>query len=48
MDGALLKVPAGCLDGPVQIRPTAHICCSSRADWDADLDDIAMMDGLPG
>lgn len=48
MDGALLKVPAGCLDGPVKIRPTAHICCSSRADWDVDLDDIAMMDGLPG
>lgn len=48
MDGALLKVPAGCLDVPVQIRPTAHICCSSRADWDVDLDDIAMMDGLPG
>jgi len=48
MDGALLKVPAGCLDGPIKIRPTAHICCASRADWDVNLDDIVLMDGLPG
>ena len=48
MGGALLVVPAGSLDGPVEIRPTAHICCASRADWDADLGDIPHMDGLPG
>lgn len=48
MDGALLVVPAGSLDTPVDIRPTAHICCASRANWDADLADIPHMDGLPG
>lgn len=48
MDGALLVVPAGSLDGPVDIRPTAHICCASRAEWDAGLTDLPHMDGLPG
>ena len=46
--GALLVVPAGSLDGTVDIRPTAHICCASRAEWDADLADVPHMDGLPG
>lgn len=48
VDGALLVVPAGSLDGPVDIRPTAHICCDSRADWDAGLADIPHLPGLPG
>ncbi|MCP3733324.1 GFA family protein [Sphingomonas sp. RP10(2022)] len=48
MDGAMLQVPAGCLDGPIWIRPTAHICCASRADWDVALDEIIMMNGPPG
>ncbi len=48
MGGALLVVPAGSLDGPVGIRPTAHICCASRAEWDVDLADTPQMDGLPG
>jgi hypothetical protein len=48
MDGALLVVPAGSLDAPVDIRPTAHICCESRADWDADLANIPHLAGLPG
>lgn len=48
MGGALLVVPAGSLDGPVNIRPTAHISCASRADWDVDLPDIPHLDGLPG
>ncbi len=48
MDGTLLVVPAGSLDGPVGIRPTAHISCASRAEWDVDLADIPHMDGLPG
>lgn len=46
--GAMLVVPAGSLDGPVGIRPTAHICCASRAEWDAGLADVPHMDGLPG
>ncbi len=48
MDGTLLVVPAGSLDGPVGLRPTAHIGCGSRAEWDVDLADIPHMDGLPG
>lgn len=48
MDGTLLVVPAGSLDGPVGIRPTAHISCASRAEWDVDLADIPHMDGIPG
>lgn len=47
-DLGLLVVPAGSLDSPVGIRPNAHICCSSRADWDSDLDAIDRIDGLPG
>lgn len=48
MEGALLVVPAGSLDTAIDIRPTAHICCAARAEWDADLDNIPRMDGLPG
>jgi hypothetical protein len=46
--GALLVVPAGSLDGPVNIRPTAHISYASRAEWDVDLADVPHIDGLPG
>ncbi len=48
MDGALLVVPAGSLDDPIAIRPTAHISCASRADWDVGLEHVATLDGLPG
>ncbi|OAN71770.1 aldehyde-activating protein [Rhodobacteraceae bacterium EhC02] len=44
----VLVVPAGSLDSPLGLRPTAHICLSSRADWDDDLALIAGFDGLPG
>ena len=43
----LLVVPAGSLDSPVDIRPNAHICCSSRADWDNDLASVERIGGLP-
>ncbi|NIZ14343.1 GFA family protein [Phaeobacter sp. HF9A] len=46
-DGVLM-VPAGALDSPINIRPNAHICCSSRADWDHDLASLDELDGLPG
>jgi hypothetical protein len=36
-NGALLVVPAGSLDTPLDMRPTAHIFAASRADWDHDL-----------
>lgn len=48
MDGALLVVPAGSLDDPIAIRPTAHTSCASRADWDIGLEHVAKLDGLPG
>jgi hypothetical protein len=44
----VLVVPAGSLDGPIGIRPNAHICFSSRADWDKDLASLDRIDGLPG
>ncbi len=46
--GEGLSVPAGCLDEPVGLRPEAHICCDDRADWDADLEQVARLPGLPG
>ncbi|WP_373356520.1 GFA family protein [Pseudoroseicyclus sp. CXY001] len=47
-NGAVLKVPAGSLDSPVALRPNAHICLSSRANWDDDLASVEGLDGLPG
>jgi len=44
----LLVVPAGSLDSRINIRPNAHICWSSRANWDNDLASIEKTDGLPG
>jgi hypothetical protein len=46
--GAVLAVPAGSLDGAIDIRPDAHICFASRAPWDERLEDIPKVDGLPG
>jgi hypothetical protein len=48
LNGALLVVPAGSLDSAIGIRPNAHICFASRAPWDAQLEDIPKIDGLPG
>lgn len=47
-DIGLIMVPAGSLDSQFDMRPNAHICCSSRANWDNDLASIARVDGLPG
>lgn len=47
MEGKLLVVPAGSLDSEVRIRPTAHIFCSSRASWEAGLEDVAEFPELP-
>lgn len=44
----LLVVPAGSLDDPIGIRPNAHICGDSRAEWDHDLEDAPVLAGLPG
>jgi hypothetical protein len=45
-DGVLV-VPAGSLDSTLDMRPDAHICCSSRAAWDSDLATIERKAGLP-
>lgn len=47
-DGGVIVVPAGSLDTPVGTRPNAHICMSSRAEWDNDLESVDRIDGLPG
>ncbi|HEV7367707.1 GFA family protein [Arenibaculum sp.] len=48
MNGALLVVPAGSLDDAPDMRPDAHICFASRARWDAGLEELPKIDGLPG
>ncbi|AXQ31346.1 GFA family protein [Solimonas sp. K1W22B-7] len=47
MDGALLVVPAGSLDGEVRIRPDAHLFISSKAGWDEALETIPKMEKFP-
>ncbi|WP_169569861.1 GFA family protein [Sneathiella limimaris] len=44
----LIVVPAGALETDIPIRPTAHICMSSRANWDDTLEELPKMDGMPG
>lgn len=48
IDGALLVVPAGSLDTPLQRRPDAHIFVASRADWDDHLENIRSFASFPG
>ena len=48
MQGKLLVVPAGSLEGDISIQPNAHINCASRALWDTNLEDAPKIDGLPG
>ncbi|MDD0853618.1 GFA family protein [Halobacteriovorax sp. GB3] len=43
----LLVVPAGSLDGPVEIRPNAHLFISSKANWDDQLHQIESFDKFP-
>ncbi len=47
MDGTLLVVPAGSIDGAVAILPHAHICVASQAEWAEDLDNLPRLPGLP-
>ncbi|GEO82947.1 GFA family protein [Pararhodospirillum oryzae] len=47
MNGRLLIVPAGSLDSPIGIHPTAHICYASRAEWTDALEALERLDGLP-
>jgi len=47
MEGSLLAVPAGSLDGDIAVKPDAHIFGSSRANWDDALGEIPMIEGSP-
>ena len=47
MDRALLVVPAGSLDSPVAIRPTAHLFVSSKACWDDELEKVPAVARFP-
>ena len=43
-----VAVPAGSLDSPVPIAPTANIFLSRRADWADNIDSLPGFDELPG
>lgn len=47
MDGKLLVVPAGSLDTEIEITPTAHIFCASRAVWEDGLKTSKRFDTYP-
>jgi len=47
MEGKLLMVPAGSLDGPISIKPTAHIFLSDKAEWDESLEKFPKFEELP-
>ncbi|WP_413557360.1 GFA family protein [Bdellovibrio sp. HCB209] len=47
MDGKLLVVPAGSLNTEVEIKPTAHIFCASRASWEDSLAQTRKFEKLP-
>jgi hypothetical protein len=42
-----LVVPAGSLETPVALRPSAHLFVASRADWDHELETVPMIERLP-
>ena len=46
-NASLLVVPAGSLDGAVNIKPDAHIFVSSKANWEEGFDKIQAFDKLP-
>ncbi|MFV8816765.1 GFA family protein [Haliea sp. E17] len=43
----LVMVPAGCLDTPLTLRPSAHIFTASRAGWDSALEQVPAVPGSP-
>lgn len=47
MEGRMLVVPAGSLDGHVGVTPDAHIFVASRANWDAGLEKIIGFEKFP-
>lgn len=47
MGGKLLVVPAGSLDTPIDISPTAHIFCASKACWEDKLEKTKRFENYP-
>jgi hypothetical protein len=47
VQGQLLVVPAGSLNGEVRIRPDAHIFVSSKASWDDELEMVPAFERFP-
>lgn len=47
MQGQMLMVPAGSLDTQVDLAPTGHIFCASKASWEDTLDACPQFDGFP-
>ena len=45
--GKLIVVPAGSLDIPISIKPTAHLFVKSKASWEEGLESLQSFDGLP-
>lgn len=46
--GEGVVVPAGCLETPVEVEPTAHIFVADRAEWEDELGDCRKFDQMPG
>ncbi|WP_027853184.1 GFA family protein [Marinobacterium litorale] len=42
-----IMVPAGCLETPVPIKPTARIFVAEQADWSRDLSEVPSFDAFP-
>lgn len=47
MEGALLVVPAGSFDTEIEISPTAHIFCASKACWEDKSQNLQRFDKYP-
>lgn len=47
MEGKLVVVPAGSLNGELTLRPDAHIFCSSKAVWNEGLETIKKFEKFP-
>ncbi|WP_442308688.1 GFA family protein [Vibrio coralliilyticus] len=48
MGGSFLAVPAGSIDSTISNKPNAHIFVASKAEWDQNLEQVPMIEGLPG
>ena len=46
-EGKLVVVPAGCLDVPIEVKPTAHLFVASKANWENNLSAIQEFEGFP-